>query len=203
LHRRERNISFAELIRAAFGRAPGDIRMTTPYIGEIQIFGFNFAPYQWAICSGQLLPIQQNAALFSLLGTYFGGNGTTNFGLPNYNGYAACGQGQGPGLTQRTVGESFGTENVTLLQTEMPAHNHNMNLHGQQDPALRHGIPLAGDAVLLPAQATPFIPQTAPNTSFAPNMIGVTGQGLPHENRQPLLALNFCIALAGQFPTRP
>jgi microcystin-dependent protein len=177
--------------------------MTTPYIGEIQIFGFNFAPYQWAICSGQIMPITQNSALFSLLGTNFGGNGTTNFGLPNYVGNAACSQGQGVGLTPRTVGESFGTESVTLLQTEMPMHNHNMNLHGQQDASLRHGIPLTGDAVLLPAQASPFVPQVAPNTTFAPNMIGVTGQGQSHENRQPLLALNFCIALAGQFPARP
>jgi microcystin-dependent protein len=177
--------------------------MTTPYIGEIQIFGFNFAPRQWAMCSGQIMPITQNAALFSLLGTNFGGNGTSTFGLPNYVGNAACSQGQGGGLTQRIVGESFGTQSVTLQQTEMPMHNHNMNLHGQQDPTLRHGIPLAGDAVLLPAQATPFVPQATPNTSFAPNMIGITGQSLPHENRQPLLALNFCIALAGQFPARP
>lgn len=177
--------------------------MTTPYIGEIQIFGFNFAPYQWAICSGQIMPITQNAALFSLLGTYFGGNGTTTFSLPNYVGNAACSQGQGAGLTQRIVGESFGTQSVTLLQTEMPAHNHVMHVHSQADVSLRHAVPLAGDAVLPPTQATPFVPQTAPNTSFAPNMIGFTGQGLPHENRQPLLALNFCIALAGQFPQRP
>src|ERR1700758_2466732 len=122
--------------------------MTSPYIGEIQIFGFNFAPYQWATCSGQLLPISQNTALFSLLGTNFGGNGQSNFQLPNYMGNAACGQGQGPGLTPRVVGDSFGSESVTLLQTEMPTHNHSMNLHGQQDPTLRHGVPLTGDAVL-------------------------------------------------------
>jgi len=177
--------------------------MTTPYIGEIQIFGFDFAPYQWATCSGQLLPISQNTALFSLLGVNFGGNGQTNFQLPNYMGNAACGQGQGPGLTSRTVGETFGTESVTLLQSEMPAHNHSMNLHGQQDASLRHGVPVAGDAVLLPAQATPFVPQASPNAGFAPNMIGITGQSQPHENRQPFLALNFCIALVGVFPARP
>jgi microcystin-dependent protein len=177
--------------------------MTTPYIGEIQIFGFNFAPYQWAACNGQIIPISQNTALFSLLGTNFGGNGQSNFQLPNYQDSAACGQGQGPGLTARTVGESFGTDNVTLLQTEMPAHNHSMNLHGQTDSTLRHGIPLAGDAVLLPGQATPFVAQVSPNTNFAPTMIGVMGQSQPHENRQPLLALNFCIALTGVFPSRP
>lgn len=177
--------------------------MTTPYIGEIQIFGFNFAPYHWATCSGQLMPIAQNQALFSLLGTYFGGNGTSNFGLPNYVGNAACSQGQGAGLTQRIVGESFGTQSVTLQQTEMPAHNHSMHLYTQPDASLRHAVPLTGDAVLSPTQTTPFVPQVAPNTSFAPTMIGFTGQGQPHENRQPLLALNFCIALAGQFPARP
>ncbi len=177
--------------------------MTTPYLGEIQIFGFNFAPYQWATCSGQMMPITQNTALFSLLGTHFGGNGTSNFGLPNYVGNAACSQGQGAGLTLRAVGESFGTQSVILQQTEMPAHNHSMHVHSQSDVSLRHGVPLAGDAVLPPAQATPFVPQVAPNTSFAPTMIGVTGQSQPHENRQPLLALNFCIALVGQFPARP
>lgn len=179
--------------------------MTTPYIGEIQIFGFNFAPYQWAICAGQIMPISQNTALFSLLGTNFGGNGSSTFGLPNYGGTTACGQGQGPGLTQRTVGESFGSESVTLLQSEIPLHNHNLNLHGQPNESLRHGVPATGDVLLVPANAsvTPFVAQTSPNTNFAPSMIGVTGQGLPHENRQPLLALNFCIALAGQFPQRP
>jgi microcystin-dependent protein len=179
--------------------------MTTPYTGEIQIFGFNFAPYQWAICAGQIMPISQNTALFSLLGTNFGGNGTSTFGLPNYGGTAACSQGQGPGLTQRVVGESFGSESVTLLQSEIPSHNHNLNLHGQQDQSLRHGIPANGDFMLLPGSvdATPFAVQTKSNTTFAPTMIGITGQGLPHENRQPLLALNFCIALSGQFPQRP
>ncbi|RUL63397.1 phage tail protein [Dyella dinghuensis] len=177
--------------------------MTTPYLGEVQIFGFNYAPYQWAICAGQLMPIQQNTALFSLLGTNFGGDGKSNFGLPNYGGTTACGQGQGPGLTQRVVGESFGSESVTLLQSEIPGHNHTLNLHGQQDQSLRHGIPANGDFLLLPANATPFVSQPQPNVNFAPSMIGTAGQGQPHENRQPLLALNFCIALSGLFPPRP
>jgi microcystin-dependent protein len=179
--------------------------MTTPYLGEIQIFGFDFAPQQWANCAGQLLPIRQNTALFSLLGTMFGGDGKTTFGLPNYGGMAACGQGQGPGLTQRQVGESFGTETVSLLSTEMPAHNHNLNLHNQPTAGLRHGMPAAGDALLLPTnvEVKPFVAQPSPNANFAPTMIGFTGQGLPHENRQPLLVLNFCIALTGVFPQRP
>ena len=179
--------------------------MTTPYLGEIQILGFNFAPYQWAVCAGQLMPISQNTALFSLLGTTFGGDGRSTFGLPNYGGNAACGSGRGPGLAPRTVGESFGSETVSLLQSEMPSHNHNLNLHGQKDQDLRHGVPATGDALLLPGnvKATPFAAQTSPTVNFAPTMIGITGQGIPHENRQPLLALNFCIALAGVFPQRP
>lgn len=177
--------------------------MTTPYLGEIQMFGFNFAPYQWATCAGQILPISQNTALFSLLGANFGGDGRSTFGLPNYGGTTACSQGQGLGLTQRVVGESFGSESVTLLQSEIPAHNHNLNLHGQQDQSLRHGVPANGDVLLLPANASPFVSQSSPNVNFAPGMIGVAGQGQPHENRQPLLALNFCIALVGDFPQRP
>lgn len=179
--------------------------MSTPYIGEIQIFGFNFAPRQWAVCAGQIMPVSQNTALFSLLGTNFGGNGQSTFGLPNYGGSAACGQGQGPRLMPRVVGESFGTEAVSLLPTEMPMHNHNLDLHGQRDQSLRHGVPAAGDALLPPGgtTATAFAAQASPNVNFAPTMIGMAGQGLPHENRQPFLALNFCIALAGTFPQRP
>jgi microcystin-dependent protein len=177
--------------------------MTTPYLGEIQMFGFPFAPTQWAMCSGQILPLSQYTALFSLLGTNFGGNGSSTFGLPNYGGTAACGQGQGPGLTQRDVGESFGSESVALLQSQIPLHNHNVNLHGQETPSLRHGVPASGDVLLLPGNASPFVSQPSPNVNFSPNMIGVTGQGQPHENRQPLLALNFCIALYGVFPARP
>lgn len=176
--------------------------MTTPYLGEIQIFSFPFAPNQWAMCAGQILPIQQNTALFSLLGTNFGGNGTSTYGLPNYGGNAACSQGQGPGLTQRDVGEVFGSESVQLLQSEIPQHNHALNLHGQQNQSLRHGIPASNDFLLVPGSAGPFVSQANPNIGFQPNMIGFTGQSQPHENRQPLLALNFCIALYGVYPTR-
>lgn len=178
--------------------------MTVPYVGEIQIFGFTFAPLHWATCAGQLMSISQNTVLFSVLGTSFGGNGSTNFGLPNYGGNAACGQGSGNGLTPRVMGESFGSPTVTLLQSEMPMHNHNIALHGQQDQSLRHGIPANNDVMLVPGNvnATPFVAQPSPNTGFAPSMIGLAGQGQPHENRQPLLAMNFCIALTGQFPPR-
>jgi microcystin-dependent protein len=177
--------------------------MTTPYLGEIQLFGFTFAPYTWATCSGQLMPISQNSTLFSLLGTNYGGDGRSNFGLPNFLDNASCSQGQGPGLTPRTVGESFGEAGVSVLASQMPSHNHALNLYRQTVPAQRHSVPLANDGVLLPGSASPFVPNVAPNTTFAPTMIGVTGGGQAHENRQPFLALNFCIALQGVFPQRP
>ena len=177
--------------------------MTTPYLGEIQLFGFTFAPNQWAICGGQLMPISQNSSLFSLLGTNYGGDGRATFGLPNFLGNASCSQGQGPGLTDRTVGEAFGEDGVSVLSTQMPAHNHQVNLYRQTVQAKRHGVPLANDGLLLPGTAGPFVPGVAPNTTFAPTMIGLSGGGQPHENRQPFLALNFCIALQGVFPQRP
>lgn len=176
--------------------------MTTPFIGEIQVFGFNFAPVNWAQCNGALLSIQQNTALFSLIGTYYGGNGTSNFQLPNLAGNAACGQGEGPGLSTRVIGEQFGVDNVTLISNEMAAHTHGFNVFNQADTSKRSNVPAPGNGLLVPFQADPYPASgTSPNTSFNPNMLGVTGQGLPHENRQPALALNYCIALAGAFPS--
>lgn len=176
--------------------------MTTPFIGEIQVFGFNFAPVNWAQCNGALLSIQQNTALFSLIGTYYGGNGTTNFQLPNLAGNAACGQGQGPGLSSRAVGEQFGVNGVALITSEMPAHAHGFNVFNQSDTSKRSNIPAPGNALLVPFQADPFpAAGTAPNATFSPTMLGVAGQGQPHENRQPALALNYCIAMTGVFPS--
>ena len=177
--------------------------MSDPFIGEIQMYGFNFAPNQWAMCQGQLMPIQQNTALFSLLGTTFGGNGTSNYMLPNFVGNAACGQGQGIGLSQRVVGETFGSDTVTLLSTEMPAHVHGARVYNQTDPTKRTGIPGTGNSLTVPQTTGPFTNTNAINTAFAPQTIGVTGNGQPHANQQPYLALNFCISLAGTFPQRP
>ena len=177
--------------------------MSDPFVGEIQIYGFNFAPYNWAMCQGQLMPIQQNTALFSLLGTQFGGNGTSNYQLPNYIGNAACGQGQGPGLTPRTVGETFGSDTATLLLNQMPAHTHGSRIYNQPTPANRAGIPAAGDAVITPESVTILAATTTTNTTFPVQTIGVTGNGQSHENQQPYLTLNFCISLAGVFPPRP
>lgn len=177
--------------------------MSDPFIGEIQIYGFNFAPYNWAMCQGQLMPIQQNTALFSLLGTTFGGNGTSNYQLPNYVGNAACGQGQGPGLTQRDMGETFGSDSVALLLNEMPAHTHGARVYNQKKADLRTGIPSAGASLAVTQTAGPYTNNNTVNTTFPVQTIGIAGNSQPHENQQPYLTLNFCISLAGVFPQRP
>lgn len=177
--------------------------MTNPYIGEIQLFGFNFAPRDWAFCNGALLSIQQNTALFSLLGISYGGNGQTNFQLPNFVTRAGCEQGQGPGLSPHALGETFGEAAVTLTSAQIPSHNHGINAYSQPDSSKRSGTPAAngGLAFLGSSTAKPFVTEPV-NATFAPNIIGPnTGGGLPHENQQPYLALNFCIALQGTYPS--
>lgn len=172
--------------------------MTEPYLGEIQIFGFNFAPREWALCNGATLSIQQNASLFSLIGTQYGGNGTSSFMLPNLVNRAACSQGTGPGLTQRVMGESFGENSETLVVTEMPMHTHQMI--GHQGPAAnRVGTPAADYALGSPRAAMVFATGVA-NTTLAPQTVTSIGGNQPHENRQPFLALTFCVSLAGNFP---
>jgi microcystin-dependent protein len=178
--------------------------MSDPFLGQIQIFGFGFAPQNWALCAGQIMPIQQNTALFSLLGTNYGGDGKVTYALPNFQGSAACAVGQGPGLTQRVIGETFGSETVTLLPNEMPAHNHSFNIYNQS-AAKRHGTPVSGDALAAPDTTKPF-EVAHPNPisgNFPVQMIGGAGGGQPHPNQQPYLTLNFCIALSGIFPQRP
>ncbi|NTF44596.1 microcystin-dependent protein [Rhizobium sp. AC27/96] len=175
--------------------------MTQPFLGEIQLFGFNFPPYRWAFCNGATLPIQQNTALFSLLGIQYGGNGTSTFQLPNFTNRAGCNQGRGPGLTPRTAGENFGSNNITLTQAEMPAHMHSLTVFNQGDTAKRAAAPSTGAGLSLPNSSTPFLPSAQPNAQFAPNVIGIGGGSQPHENRQPYLAVNFSIALAGVFPS--
>lgn len=175
--------------------------MTEPFIGEIQLFGFNFAPRSWAFANGATLPIQQNTALFSLLGTQYGGNGTTNFQLPNFANRAACEQGQGSGLSPRTIGEVFGTNSVTLSQSQMPQHSHSFAIYNQTDQAKKAGSPSSGNSLAALTQSTPMSSTLQQNTLFNPAMIGPAGGSLPHENRQPYLAINFCIALQGVFPS--
>jgi len=176
--------------------------MSDPFLGQIQIFGFDFAPNQWAVCAGQLMPISQNTALFSLLGVNYGGDGRVTYGLPNFQGNAACAVGQGPGLSNRQIGEQFGSASVTLTGAEMPAHNHGFNVVNQV-AAKRHAVPVAGDTVSAPGTYKPFASGATAAGNFPATMIGGGGGGLPHANQQPYLALNFCIALAGEFPQRP
>ncbi|HEX7339124.1 MAG TPA: tail fiber protein [Rhodanobacteraceae bacterium] len=175
--------------------------MSDPFIGEIQLFGFDFAPQGWAFCQGQLLPISQNTTLFSLLGTQFGGNGTTTFALPDFHGRAACAQGQGPGLSPRAVGDTFGTTQVTLDEAQMPAHMHAANVYNEHQTATPHGTPVSGDALVAPTHTTAFTDSA--NTSFASGAVGPSGGSQPHTNLQPFLALNFCIALSGIYPSHP
>lgn len=172
--------------------------MTEPYIGEIQLFGFNFAPYQWAFCNGATLPIQQNTALFSLLGIAYGGNGQTTFQLPNFAGRAGCQQGSGPGLSPRSRGQAFGADTITLTGNQIPQHNHTINAFA---PATV-GSPAPNGALSQPGVAAnrPFV-SSAPNTTFAPNMLSANGGGQPHPNQQPYLGMNFSIALHGVFPS--
>jgi microcystin-dependent protein len=177
--------------------------MTQPYIAQIHIFPYNFAPRGYAFCWGQILPIQQNTALFSLIGTFYGGNGQTNFALPDFRGRAGVNQGQGPGLSDYVVGEQIGSESVTLLITEMPAHSHQPN-----------GAVIANSAPTATPSASSTFTNAAPNnlysqnippnqfTQLAPLTIGITGGSQPHANQQPYLALYYCIALQGVFPAR-
>jgi len=174
--------------------------MTEPFIGEIQLFGFNFPPRGWAFCAGQTVAIAQNTALFSLIGTTYGGNGQTTFMLPNFAGRAGCEQGNGPGLTPRSLGETFGVDQVTLTSNQIPQHNHGVIAYIPSNT----GTPLPSSALSQPGSSAnrPFIADT-PNTTFAPNMIQPNQGGMPHQNQQPYLAVNFSIALSGMYPSFP
>lgn len=136
-----------------------------------------------------------------MLGVQYGGNGTTTFQLPNFANRAGCNQGQGLCLTPRTEGETFGSNGVTLTQAQMPAHAHSLTLFNQGDTSKRAATPSAGNALSLPNSSSPFLANAQPNAQFAQNVIGIAGEGQPHENRQPYLAVNFSIALNGIFPS--
>lgn len=174
--------------------------MTSPFLGEIQVFGFNYAPAGWASCNGATLQIRQFTALFSLIGTQYGGDGVNTFQLPNFTGRAPCSQGQGPGLTSRTIGETFGSESVQLDLTQIPNHTHQLTVARQPNTTLQHNVPLANDGLITIGGTNTFLPTATPTVAFAAAAISPQGGNQAHENRQPLLALNFCIALQGEFP---
>jgi microcystin-dependent protein len=183
--------------------------MTDQYVAEIRIFPFNFAPTGWATCDGQLLPISQNTALFSLLGTNYGGNGATTFGLPNLQGSAPIhvgGGGGGPGLTPRFLGEQGGSDTVSLLQSETPVHTHSIQGGDPADFAdIATPDPPGGVDPVLGKSQNALAYQTNTTTglvALAPQALSPAGGDQPHTNLQPYLTLNFCIALQGVFPPR-
>jgi microcystin-dependent protein len=177
--------------------------MSNPFVAEIRIFGFNFAPKGWAFCNGQLLPISQNTALFSLLGTMYGGDGKSTFALPNLQGSAPLQQGQGPGLSLRDQGEIGGEQTVTLIDSEMPAHSHtaaSANAAGSGTQLSPAGNIWANASS---RRATINVYAAGPgNAPMDPAALAPAGGSLPHNNMPPYLCLNFCIALQGVFPPR-
>ena len=174
--------------------------MSEPFVGQVIAVGFNFAPVGWALCQGQLLPISQNAALFSLLGTTYGGDGQSTFGLPDLRGRAALGMGQGSGLQPYVLGQPGGVESVTLTANQFASHTHALQA------AATATTPTPGSGVVLgtPAAATPIYATGAGiGTTLAPSAVSpATGGGGPHENRQPSLTINYIISLFGIFPSQ-
>lgn len=170
--------------------------MSEPFIGEVRMAGFNFAPRGWAFCNGQVISIAQNTALFSLLGTTYGGNGQTTFALPNLQGRVPMHTGQGPGLSNRVQGEQGGSANVTLLAAQMPAHSH--ALATAAVPADR--ATATGNRLAQPRD--PVYRNTPPDGQLDGAAIGASGGSLPHNNLSPYLVVNFIIALQGVFPSR-
>jgi len=172
--------------------------MADPFVAEIRIFGFNFAPVGWAACDGQILPISQNTALFSLLGVNYGGNGSSNFALPNLQGRTPISQGTGPGLTPRQVGENGGAASVTLISSEMPSHTHAVNVASGAG-AVADRANATGNVLGIPADATYA---SGGQTPMHPAAVSLAGGNQPHNNMQPFLTFTFCIALQGVFPPR-
>ena len=177
--------------------------MSDQFVAEIRIFPFNFPPTGWAFCDGQLMPISQNTALFSLLGTTYGGDGKSTFALPNLQGNAPMQPGQGQGLSLRDLGEMSGSQTVTLLESEIPFHTHQM-MAFTQVPGDLFGPTDQNNAILARSNnGAVYNTNTAGAVQMAPQALAPAGGSLPHNNMQPYLVLNFCIALQGIFPARP
>jgi microcystin-dependent protein len=170
-----------------------------PFVAEIRIFPFNFAPKGWAFCDGQILPLSQNTALFSLLGTTYGGDGKSNFALPNMQGNAPMHPGQGPGLSLHDLGETGGSDTVSLIDSEIPVHSH--QLRAVADPG-DISLPQTGAVLAATTGATGYVAPTPQLAPMSGNSLAPAGGDQPHNNMQPYLTLNFCIALQGVFPPR-
>ena len=171
--------------------------VSEPFVGEIRMFGFNFPPQGWAFCDGQLLSISQNAALFSLLGTTYGGDGESTFALPDLRSRVPVSLGQGEGLSSYAEGQAGGTETVTLGSAQMPAHTHAVSASSSPAASER-----PAGRVLARSPDHSYIPEPDTDTVMNAKMIGEAGNSQPHDNIQPYLVLNFCIALQGVFPAR-
>jgi len=174
--------------------------MSDAFVGEIRLFAGNFAPIGWALCNGQLLPISQNTALFSLLGTYYGGDGRSTFALPDFRDRLPIHQGQGPGLTLRQVGESGGQASVSLSAAQIPGHSH--ALLASASPSTGVPGPAVALSTIFGAVPAYRIPDPAHLTTMSPASVTPTGGNQPHNNLQPYLGLTFIIALQGIFPPR-
>jgi microcystin-dependent protein len=170
-----------------------------PFVAEIRIFPFNFPPKGWAFCDGQIIPISQNTALFSLLGTTYGGDGKSTFALPNLQGNAPMHPGQGPGLSLHDLGETSGSDTITLLQSEMPSHNHALQATGQ---GALQSVPGTGSVLAHSNGVFAYVNATSNLVNMDPNALAPSGGDQPHNNLMPYLTLNFCIALQGVFPPR-
>jgi microcystin-dependent protein len=175
--------------------------VSNPFVAEIRILTGNFAPTGWAFCNGQLMPLSQNTALFSLLGTTFGGDGKSNFALPNLQGAAPVFWGQGPGLSLRDLGESGGEQAVTLLQSEVPPHTHSLQASPHNadlgSPGPQNSLARSAPGQIYKVPAGAAAPQP-----LAQGVLPAVGGNLPHNNMQPYQGLNFCIALQGVYPVR-
>ena len=178
--------------------------MSDPFIGQIVSFGFTFAPVNWALCQGQTIPISQNDALYNLLGTTFGGDGVNTFALPNLSGRIPVNQGQGGGLSSYVMGQVSGTESVTLTTNTIPSHTHTVvassSAGTSNTPSA--GAYLSDEGPGTPAVSTYVAGTPATQTALAGTTISQTGNSLPHENRQPFLCINYCIALFGIYPSQ-
>lgn len=173
--------------------------MSEPYIGQVMIFGFNFAPIDYAFCAGQLQSISQNQALFAIIGTTYGGNGTTNFALPNIQERAVMNIGTGAGLSTYDLGEQSGVANVTVTQGQMPQHNHQASGTAGSSEDLG---PTASGWLGQQSKGAVMFSNASADTTMSPNFLSISGGSQPHPNEQPYLAMNYCIALFGIFPSR-
>ncbi len=179
--------------------------MSEPFLGEVRMFGGNFAPSGWALCNGQLMSIAQNSALFAILGTTYGGDGIQTFALPNFQGVVPMSWGQARSGSQYSIGQTGGSESVTLIMTQMPMHNHTVGVSNQGgttvDPTNGFVAEINTGSPRQPTTTTPAFNSSATGT-MAPNAVSIAGGSQPHENMQPFLAVSFIIALQGIFPSR-